>query len=144
MSTSWGDQEGGAKSGGRELAPRLTKAEKEERERREAARAAEKEALEGVGKRIALARKEAGVTQRQVSDHLGITETMVSNIERGIYSPYKYLTRLEGLLGKDREWFLHGTDGVQEQDLKLMLQQISERVDAIYEMLEPQKKRKAS
>jgi ribosome-binding protein aMBF1 (putative translation factor) len=122
------------------LASRTTKAEREERERREASRAAEKEALEGVGKRIAQARREAGVTQRQVSDHLGITETMVSNIERGVYSPYKYLTRLEGLLGKDREWFIHGTDGHgPTPDVSLMLQQIIERLDHLTTLMEKRK-----
>lgn len=132
---------------------RITKAEKEALERREAARSLEAETLRSIGKRISQARREGGLTQRQVGDHLNITETSVSNIERGVFSPYKYLTSLEKLLNKEREWFIHGEDGHTSPDeisvildrLVKQTEAIASKLDHLASLMEPKKRgRKAS
>lgn len=119
--------------GGGEVA-RATKAEKEAQERRDAARSLEAETLRKVGARISQARKEAGVTQRQLGDHLVITETMVSNIERGIYSPYKYLDKISSLVHKDREWFL-GAEEPTTPEVLARLDEVMSKLDEVLVMM---------
>jgi transcriptional regulator with XRE-family HTH domain len=47
------------------------------------------------GARLRRARVEAGLTQRQVGEHIGVAQTEVSNYERGRYQPNR--GQLEGL-----------------------------------------------
>jgi len=39
------------------------------------------------GKRLQTLRKQAGLTQEQMADHLEVTKETVSNMERGIHGP---------------------------------------------------------
>ena len=109
---------------------RVSKQQKEAQERKLRISKVERETIERVGKKIAQARKEAGVTQRTLADHLGITETMLSSIERGLYSPYKYLDSIGELVHKDREWFL-GSEEVSSADVLPLLQEMMAKMDQI-------------
>jgi Helix-turn-helix. len=139
LKSLWGEsRKGGEGLGGREVASkkRETKAEREARGAKEALRAADRAQLESIGARIKQARLEHDkMTQRKLGDLLGITETMVSNIERGVYSPYRYITKLETIFRRDRQWFLHGDDG-HDGDVTQMLREIVEKLDHLTALME--------
>ena len=62
-----------------------------------------------IGGRIALARREAdGMTQRVLAQRLNVTERSVASWEAGKVIPYKYMRRLEEILGRSTSWLLYG------------------------------------
>jgi transcriptional regulator with XRE-family HTH domain len=48
-----------------------------------------------IGTRIANARRQAGLTQRELAARLGVTPRSIQNYEAGIAIPYKHLRRIE-------------------------------------------------
>lgn len=75
-----------------------------------------------VGGRIAQARKQRGLTQRQLAEGLGVTVRSVQSYESGAVLPYRHLARLGALLHRSPAWFLHGrTSGVEERDALVAL-----------------------
>ena len=79
-----------------------------------------------VGKRLAQARREAdGMTQRELSDLLGVTERSVAAYESGEVSPYRFMRDLEKYLNRPVGWFLHGDAAVEErQQFDVLLEEI--------------------
>jgi transcriptional regulator with XRE-family HTH domain len=69
---------------------------------------------EQIVQRIAQARNEAGLTQAEAADLLGVHKRTVENWEH-VRVPWKDLSRLAELYGKPLDWFLHG-DTVSERD----------------------------
>lgn len=69
--------------------------------------------LREIGSRIAVARREAGLTQRQLADKLGVTTRSIQNYESGTIVPYKHLRRIEVLAHKRIGWILAG-EGTSE------------------------------
>lgn len=68
-------------------------------------------------KRIKKARVEAGFTQREMADLLGLTERGYQNYERNRV-PFRLLGRISELTGKTQEWLLRGEfQGQQDGDL---------------------------
>lgn len=65
-----------------------------------------------VGRRIAQARREAGLTQHQLADALGVSRRSVQGYESGAVAPYRHLRRLAEVLGRPSEWFV--ADGVED------------------------------
>jgi transcriptional regulator with XRE-family HTH domain len=61
---------------------------------------------EGIGRRLAQARKEAGLTQEQIADLVGVTPRSIQGYEAGKVVPYRHLKRLEEITGKPSSWFL--------------------------------------
>ena len=61
-----------------------------------------------VGKRVAQARRRAGLTQKQLADLVGVGERAVQGWELGQSHPYRRLATLERVLNIDRDWLLHG------------------------------------
>lgn len=59
-----------------------------------------------VGRRIAQARREAGLTQHQLADALGVSRRSVQGYESGAVAPYRHLRRLAEVLGHPSEWFI--------------------------------------
>lgn len=63
---------------------------------------------QGIGARIAAARREAGLTQRELADRLGVTTRSIQNYESGSIVPYKHLRRIEVLARRRVGWILSG------------------------------------
>jgi transcriptional regulator with XRE-family HTH domain len=72
----------------------------------------EQQALE-IGRRIAQARKEAGMTQVELAEILNISARSVQDYERGVTVPWKHFQRLEEVFKRPLRWFLRGES---EQD----------------------------
>jgi transcriptional regulator with XRE-family HTH domain len=64
------------------------------------------ENLTEVGRRIAVARAAAGLTQQELADRLGVTRRSVQGYESGSIAPYRHVQRLSELLGRPVGWFL--------------------------------------
>ena len=56
-----------------------------------------------VGRRIARARKEAGLTQKQLADRIGVARRSVQGYESGSVAPYRQLQHLAEALGQSRQ-----------------------------------------
>ena len=63
-----------------------------------------------VGRRIAQARREAGYTQTELANLVGVKQRSVQAWEYGRTNPYRRLRRLEKVLGRPRAWILHGDE----------------------------------
>lgn len=61
-----------------------------------------------IGARIAEARRQVGLTQRELADRLGVTTRSVQNYESGAVVPYRHLRRIETLAHKRLGWILAG------------------------------------
>jgi transcriptional regulator with XRE-family HTH domain len=61
---------------------------------------------EGIGRRLAQARKEAGLTQEQLAEQVGVTPRSIQGYEAGKVVPYRHLKRLEEITGKPPSWLL--------------------------------------
>lgn len=61
-----------------------------------------------IGARIAEARRQAGLTQRELAERLGVTPRSIQNYESGAVVPYKHLRRIETLAHKRVGWILAG------------------------------------
>ena len=59
-----------------------------------------------VGRRIARARKEAGLTQEELAARVGVTRRSIQGWEAGSIAPYRHLDRLAAALGRRREWLV--------------------------------------
>jgi transcriptional regulator with XRE-family HTH domain len=80
--------------------------------------------LDEVGRRIALARNAAGLTQEELANSLGVTRRSVQGYEAGRVAPFRHLDRLSELFGRSTSWFLLGEPAASnEQALREALRQ---------------------
>lgn len=95
-----------------------------------------------VGARIALARREAGLTQSELAELLGITTRSVQNYESGAIIPYRHLRRIESLTQRRHGWLLSDdtSSGALEDSVAELLDameqhtaRLRERLDALRE-----------
>jgi transcriptional regulator with XRE-family HTH domain len=66
---------------------------------------AEKQAI---GKRVAEARRRAGLTQKELAGQIGVGQRAVQGWELGRSHPYRRFAALERILKVDRDWLLRG------------------------------------
>jgi PAS domain S-box-containing protein len=59
-----------------------------------------------IGRRIARARKEAGLTQQELADRIGVTRRSVQGYESGAIAPYRHLDQLAAAVGQTHEWLV--------------------------------------
>jgi transcriptional regulator with XRE-family HTH domain len=97
-----------------------------------------RQADETIGRRIAQARREAGMTQDQLAEALGVTKRSVQGYEAGKVIPYRYLDGLTQATGKSREWLLRGDSdepvsalGEVGERLVALVEQIAEEAERI-------------
>jgi transcriptional regulator with XRE-family HTH domain len=62
------------------------------------------------GQRIAVARREVGLTQRELADRIGVMLGVLEAYETGLADPSPHLDRIAEATGKEALWFLHGDD----------------------------------
>lgn len=63
---------------------------------------------DAIGTRIAQARREAGLTQEELADLVGVSTRSLQSYEAGNVVPYKHIRKLAKVLKRQVEWFLHG------------------------------------
>jgi transcriptional regulator with XRE-family HTH domain len=71
-----------------------------------------------VGRRIAEARRESGMTQAELAAALQVTVRSIQNYESGVSVPYRHLRTIESLTHKRPGWTLDG-DGDGALDAKI-------------------------
>jgi PAS domain S-box-containing protein len=64
-----------------------------------------------VGRGLAQARKEAGLTQQELAERLGVTRRSIQGYESGSVVPYRHLDQLAAILGRSRESLVLGEQG---------------------------------
>lgn len=89
-----------------------------------------------VGERIALARKVAGMKQKDLAEAIGVIPRTVQNYENGRI-PWDHLDEIATVLHRSKDWLLYGVDDPGEQirfrgDLPLELRdELANRHDEI-------------
>jgi transcriptional regulator with XRE-family HTH domain len=86
---------------------------------------------EQIVQRIARAREEAGLTQQEAADILGVHKRTIENWEH-VRVPWRDLNRVAEVYGKPLDWFLHGdiaTEPDEETHARL------ERIERVLEEL---------
>jgi transcriptional regulator with XRE-family HTH domain len=63
-----------------------------------------------IGARIATARKEAGLTQEELADLVGVSTRSLQGYEAGEVVPYRHMARLSEVTRREVAWLLHGDD----------------------------------
>ena len=90
-----------------------------------------------VGKRIAIARKEAGgMTQGELADALQVSKRSVAAYEAGAVLPLRHLGRIETAVSKPKAWLLYGDEALPNPSALLarldgVLDEIAKRMDAL-------------
>ena len=87
---------------------------------------------------VALMRTQAGKTQAEVAEELGIHKNSVANMERGRQDPIPWMRELEKVTGKPEGWADAFVDPLsfimrQQEDID----HIRQTVDEILELLKP-------
>lgn len=90
----------------------------------------------GVGDRIKQARVEAGFTQDQLADLIGVGMRQVQYYEADESDPYRKLTRIAEATGKSIGWLLHGGQTIEEDQLAALREEVAEVRAMLAELLE--------
>jgi transcriptional regulator with XRE-family HTH domain len=79
-----------------------------------------------IGRRIALARKESGMTQNHLAFQLRVSPRSVAAYEAGELIPYRHMRDLEQQLERPMGWLLHGDkwEGQETLEMKQQLDQV--------------------
>jgi transcriptional regulator with XRE-family HTH domain len=93
---------------------------------------------DGIGSRLAQARKEAGLTQEQLAELVGVTPRSIQGYEAGKVVPYRHLKRLEEITGKTPSWFLRN-----EAEPSALTPEVAERLVALVERVAAEAERLA-
>ena len=74
---------------------------------------------DGFGERLKQTRMEAGYTQKELADKLGLqSDSYITNVEKGRKSPnHRLLTEIVTVLGCSADYLLFGTQGYNERRL---------------------------
>jgi transcriptional regulator with XRE-family HTH domain len=79
--------------------------------------------LTEVGRRIAVARNAAGLTQEELANRLGVTRRSVQGYEAGSVAPFRHLDVLSQVLGRSSAWFLLEGPAASDEALQEALRQ---------------------
>lgn len=63
---------------------------------------------EDIGARIAVARREAGLTQEELADLVGVSTRSLQGYESGDVIPYRHMEKLAAVTRRSVAWLLHG------------------------------------
>jgi transcriptional regulator with XRE-family HTH domain len=96
----------------------------------------------GIGRRIARARKERGLTQEELAALIGVSPRSIQGYEAGSVVPYRRLARLAAVCNRDIGWLLEGDTTTDRELVGRLLYAVEElsaearRIGAIAERLE--------
>jgi transcriptional regulator with XRE-family HTH domain len=96
----------------------------------------------GIGRRIARARKERGLTQEELAALIGVSPRSIQGYEAGSVVPYRRLSRLAAVCNRDIGWLLEGDTTNEHELVERLLSVIEElsaeakRIGAVAERLE--------
>lgn len=92
-----------------------------------------------IGARIATARKEAGLTQAELADLVGVSTRSLQGYEAGEVVPYRHMAKLAEITKRPVAWFLHGDEEILEphEELRLMVrEEVAAVLARVEEMLD--------
>lgn len=69
---------------------------------------------EDIGARIAAARKEAGLTQEELADLVGVSTRSLQGYESGAVIPYRHMAKIADVAQRPVAWLLHGDEAEDE------------------------------
>jgi transcriptional regulator with XRE-family HTH domain len=81
-----------------------------------------------IGERIARARKESGLTQEELASRVGVTARSIQGYEAGKVVPYRHLSRLAEITGRELAWFLESDDSAALAQVAARLVSLVEEV----------------
>jgi HTH-type transcriptional regulator, cell division transcriptional repressor len=92
-----------------------------------------------VGRRLALARQTAGMTQVELAQRIGVIPRSIQNYEAGRI-PWRLLSKLVTTLEVSKEWLLYGNDvqSVGDDEVLQRLERIERLLSDILARLEAQ------
>lgn len=87
-----------------------------------------------IGARLAQARREAGMTQEQVSDVASFSKRSLQDYEAGVTIPWPHFRELAAIYRKPVEWLIHGEDP-EKEDLSTRVDQLQSQLDEVLGLL---------
>jgi transcriptional regulator with XRE-family HTH domain len=90
---------------------------------------------EDIGARIAAARHEAGLTQEELADLVGVSTRSLQGYEGGDVVPYRHMQKLAEVTRRPAAWLLHGDAAEDERTNAQRLDRIEEQLAEIRGML---------
>jgi len=97
-------------------------------------------AAEDIGARIAKARTEAGLTQEDLADVIGISTRQLQNLEAGESKPYKHLERIAEATKRPLHWFIEDGASPDDDHLRALVREelagVRQAVERILALLE--------
>lgn len=92
-----------------------------------------------IGKRLIEARRELGMSQRELADLIHVSERSMQAYESGDVIPYRKLKDLGDVLSRPMSWILHGDKAeVSSMELVPLVKSIVERLDRLVALAEQQ------
>ena len=81
-----------------------------------------------IGKRIIKARLELdGMTQKELSELLHVSQRSAQAYEAGEVIPYARMSDIAGILGVSQKWLLHGDEGgLESAELRRLIEKVLE------------------
>lgn len=89
-----------------------------------------------IGRRIAEARTLAGLTQEDLAEMASFSKRSLQDYETGKTIPYKHMREISQLLGREVEWFLHGSEPIQDDRLEALEARVTSALEGVTAALE--------
>src|SRR5213082_2917224 len=96
----------------------------------------------GIGRRIARARKERGLTQEELAARIGVSPRSIQGYEAGSVVPYRRLSQLAAVTNRELGWLLEGEAEADHELVERLVTVVEElaaeakRIGAVAERLE--------
>jgi transcriptional regulator with XRE-family HTH domain len=71
---------------------------------------------QAIGERLAQARHEAGLTQEEAADLVGVSTRSLQGYEAGDVVPYRHMRKFASVYKRPLEWLLHGEPAEISED----------------------------